>query len=331
MNQEKETMQKQLRELEATIETEYSNMMGLMVLKHGEPCYERYFHGGTATSKLHVYSITKSIVSLLLGIAIEQGKIESIKQPILDFFPDYPRKKNNPIQAHITLEDMLTMKAPYRYKDSPLTYMRYFISKDYLKFSLNQLGGKDVIGRFRYTPIIGPDILSGILSTCCGTSTLDFAKEYLFEPLGIEVASSIFLHSAKEQTRFNSSTDQSGWVQDAQGLHTGGWGLTLTLEDMAKLGQTCLDHGIWKGKQVLPAAWLHTCMSEHSRWIEEDLAYGYLWWVDPENGFMAMGDGGNVIYVNTKEQLVIVMNGLFCKKDKDRIPLIKEHIEPIFR
>ena len=222
---------------------------------------------------------------------------------------------------------MLTMTAPYKYRFFA-PYIKYFTSSDWVKFSLDLLGGRGKIGAFRYAPLIGPDILSGILVRATGQSVLDFAAENLFEPLGIKVENNLLFESKEEQMAFNQSTDISGWVTDSMGIHAAGWGLTLTPMDMAKIGQLYLNGGTWEGKQIISSKWIEDSTEEHSRWKKENLPYGYLWWVN-EDGYAAMGDGGNTIYVNTKKKLVISIAALFVPKAGDRIELIKKFIEPI--
>lgn len=324
MNKEK------LLELEEKINTEYNNTVGIVVFKDNQLQYEHYFQDCHADSHIHVYSVTKSIISLLIGIAIDQGYIKSVQQKVLDFFPDYQVKRNETTIQEITIQDLITMTAPYKYKDSPITYMKYFTKKDYLKYSLDLLGGKQPIGQFRYTPLIGPDILSGILVKATGQSVYDFAQENLFKPLGITIEKNIVLKRAKDQMNFNKSTSISGWVTDEKGLNTGAWGLTFTTMDMAKIGQLYLNQGAWNNHQIVSSQWIHESTIEHSLWEENNLKYGYLWWILNEDSCAAMGDGGNVIYLNRKKNIVIAMNALFIPRAKDRIELIKETIEPIF-
>ena len=124
-------------ELEKTIKNEYSNTAGIVVLKEGQIRYENYFNGCTAQSRLHVYSVTKSIISILIGIAIEKGCIQSVSQKVLDFFPDYTVKKREKTIQNITLENLLTMTAPYKYRFAP--YVKYFTSDDWVSFGLDYL------------------------------------------------------------------------------------------------------------------------------------------------------------------------------------------------
>ncbi|WP_099467446.1 serine hydrolase domain-containing protein [Konateibacter massiliensis] len=326
MNQEK------IKELETKINDAYGNIAGIVVLKDGRTQYENYFNGCTAASRIHVYSVSKSIISLLIGIAMDKGYIESINQKVLDFFPDYPVKRKEKTIQNVTLKDLLTMTVPYKYKFGPYTYLKYFMSDDWVNFTLNLLGGKGQIGEFRYTPLVGPDILSGILAKATGQSVFDFATENLFSPLGITVEGNVVLHSAKEQSAFNKSKSISGWVVDSTGINAGGWGLTLSPADMAKIGQLYLDGGMWNGKQIVSTGWINESTKEHSRWKKINLPYGYLWWIidKKEHACAAMGDGGNVIYFNAEKQIVVSIASLFVQNATDRIELIRKHIEPIF-
>ncbi|MFV0413292.1 MAG: serine hydrolase, partial [Oscillospiraceae bacterium] len=116
---------------------------------------------------------------------------------------------------------------------------------------------------------------------------------------------------------------------DPQGLHPAGWGLFLKTRDMAKIGQLYLSSGMWNGAQIVPAQWVAESTRGHSRW--GSLPYGYLWWVidGKRHIYVAMGDGGNTIYVNAQKQLVVSVSALFMPEAKDRIGLIQEYIEPL--
>ncbi len=222
-----------IEELEQKINSKYGNTTGMAILKDGIVSYEKYFKGCTANSRVHVYSVTKSVISILIGIALDKGYIENIEKKVLDYFPEYKVKRGETKIQNITLRDMLTMTAPYKYRFFA-PYIKYFTSSDWVKFSLDLLGGHGKIGTFRYAPLIGPDILSGILVKATRQSVLDFAAENLFEPLGIKVENNLLFESKEEQMAFNQSTDISGWVTDPKGIHAAGWGLTLTPMEMSK-------------------------------------------------------------------------------------------------
>lgn len=323
--------QEKYRELEKVIHRDYNNIAGIVILKNSKEQYESYFNQCSSASRIHVYSVSKSIISILIGIAIDKGYIKDINQKVLDFFPNYTIKKKEKAIQNITLRHLLTMTAPYKYKFAPYTYLKYFISDDWVKFTLDLLGGKGQIGKFRYTPLVGPDILSGILMKVTGQSVFDFATENLFSPLEITVKHNVTFRSLKEQRAFNKATDISGWVTDLKGVNTGGWGLTLSPVDMAKIGQLYLNGGIWNGKQIVSEQWINESTKEHSKWESRNLPYGYLWWIvdREEHSYAAMGDGGNIIYINTKKQIVVSITSLFRSNAKNRIDFIKEHIEPM--
>lgn len=323
MNQEK------IAEMERIIGTDYTNMAGMVIRKDGEAVYENYFHGCTQASRIHVSSVTKSILSILFGIALDKGYIGSVSQKVLDFYPEYMVKRGEKTIQHITIKDMLTMTAPYKYKWNP--YTKYFTSADWVKFSLDVLGGKGAIGEFRYAPIVGPDILAGILVKATGQSVFDFATENLFAPLGITVEKTIIFHNKEEQMAFYKATDRSVWVAGPTGVNAAGWGLTLSPVDMAKIGQLFLNGGVWEGTRMVSEKWIAESTSEQSRWKQRDLPYGYLWWAGMDgNGYAAIGDGGNIIYVSPEKNMVVAIASVFYPRAKDRIEFIKEYVEPVF-
>lgn len=194
MNEEKITA------LEKKIQKEHGNIAGMVVLKDGRTVYENYFNGCGADDTIHVFSVTKSIVSILAGIAIDRGYIGSVDQKVLDFFPDYTVKRGEKTIQTITLKNLLTMTAPYKFRSAP--YTRFFSSEDWVMAALDLLGGRKPAGEFRYMEMIGPDILSGLLSNATGRPVLDFAREALFEPLHIAVASNIVLYTPQEHVAF---------------------------------------------------------------------------------------------------------------------------------
>lgn len=318
--------QNNIRELEKTINTDYRNIAGISIQKNSVLLYENYFNGYSTDSAFHVFSVTKSIISAIIGIAIEKGYIKSIDEKVLDFFPDFTPKRGEKTAQCVTIRNMLTMTTPFKYKSAP--YTKYFSSESWVKSALDLLGGKGEIGQFRYTPLIGPDILSGILTKVTDQSVLGFAYENLFSPLGIDISQNIIFHSKEEQLSIVKNYHKQGWVADSQGINTAGWGLFITLAGMVKLGQLYLNCGKWNSRQLIPIEWIDESTTEHSHW--DNMLYGYLWWIIDKNehSFAAIGDGGNVIYVNPAKNLVVAIASLFKPTAKDRIELIRKHIEP---
>lgn len=319
-----------IKELERLITQKYGNTGAVMVQKSGSVVYEYYLNDCTQQSPFHVFSVAKSILSLLIGIAIDKGYIESIDQPVLSFFPDYKVSKREKTIQKIRLRDMLTMTTPYKYLFAG-PYKKYFSSEDWVKSSLDYLGGRGKIGKFCYAPIIGPDIFSGIIVKATGKSVLEFANEHLFDPLDIRIPGNIEFHSKEEQMEFYNSRTVEGWVLGSGGVHTGGWGLVLKPADMLKIGQLLINRGSWNGQQLISEKWIKESTSNKSCW--KNMKYGYLWWVidEEQKSFAALGDGGNALYVNPKEELVVVFACYFKPKAEDRIQLIKEYIEPIWK
>ena len=321
--------QEQQNVLETAIRRDCSNISGIVVQQDGVRVYERYWNGFSAGDCAHVFSVTKSVISALIGIALEQGCIRSIDQRVLDFFPYYTSKRGEKTIQRITLRDLLTMTAPYKYSSAP--YTKYFSSEDWVKSALDLLGGKGQIGAFRYTPVIGPDIFSGILQAVTGKPILKFAAASLFAPLAISPKHSLSFSGKDEQMAWYQKGKYNGdWVCDPQGVNTAGWGLTLTTREMASIGQLYLDDGVQNGAQLIPAWWVRESTTPHSRWAEKNLGYGYLWWVIDDHSFAAVGDGGNVIYGNRMKRLVVSIASTFRPRVTDRIPFIQAQIEPLF-
>lgn len=313
-------------ELVREIETEYSNTAGLAVLKNGKLIYEKYFDKHKETDTIHICSVTKSIISILIGMAVDQGYIRSVDQKVLEFFPDYSIKRGEKTLQNITLKNLLTMTAPYKYKSEP--YTKVYGSKDWTKAALDLLGGNGDVGVFKYTTV-GTQILSGILQNAAGRSVLEFAAESLFIPLDISAPAQTIIANKEEHLAFLMDRSVSGWVVDPKGVPTAGWGLTLSTRDMAKIGQLYLNQGAWSGRQIVSASWIQESTKEHTRWNE--FPYGYLWWnldSDGSGAFAALGDSGNTIYVNLKEQVVIAVACHFKPRAKDRIELINQYILP---
>ncbi len=313
------------------VKKDYGNIAGIVVRKDDNTVYESYFNQCSENEPIHIFSVTKSIVSMLFGIALHKGCIKNLDEKVIDFFPNYQIKKREKTLQHITIRNLLTMTAPYKYKFNP--YPKFFSSEDWVISSLDFLGGKGKIGNFRYAPIIGIDVLSGILINTTGQSVLKFAQDNLFSTLEISVDKHIYFQSKEEQVSFYQSKGANGWVADPNGTNTAGWGLSLTTMDMAKLGQLCLNGGYWNGRQIIPGKWIAESTQVQSVWKARHLKYGYLWWVidETEHSFAALGDGGNALYVNPKDRIVVAVSSLFVPRVKDRVDFMKKEIEPLFK
>ena len=173
--------QKQIASLENKIKRESGNIAGIIVLKDDNVVYENYFNQCSENDPIHIFSVTKSVVSMLFGIALGKGCIINLDEKVIDLFPNYQIKKGGKTIQHITIRNLLTMTAPYKHRFNP--YPKYFSSEDWVRSSLDFLGGNGKIGKFKYAPIIGIDILSGILIKATGKSVIEFAQDNLFSLL----------------------------------------------------------------------------------------------------------------------------------------------------
>lgn len=312
------------KDLNSLISQDYSNISGIEVFIKNQPKYEYYADGYSKDSTIHVASVTKSIFSILVGIAIEKGYIGSIEDRVLDYFPDYSLKRGEKTIQKLAIRHLLTMTAPYKFKSEP--YTRVYSSDNWTIAALDLLGGKGRIGDFKYTTA-GIQVLSGIISNSTNMKVIDFANENLFYPLDIRVLNNIKISGKDDYLNFIKNRVGSGWVVGPESANTAGWGLTLRARDMVKIGQLFLNKGIWGREEIVPSKWIEDSVRQQSSW--DSKKYGFLWWVIDDSTYAAIGDGGNIIYVSTKKEMVVAIASQFKSRVRDRIELIKNHIEPV--
>lgn len=275
-------------------------------------------------------SATKSIVALLVGIAVDRGQIASIDDKVLSYFPDYQVKRGEKTIYDVTIRHLLTMRAPYKGKGDP--WSKVCISENWSYASLDFLGGRGgLTDEFNYKTVC-LHILSGILYKATGMTTVEYANEYLFKPLGIAEHENYYAKSAEEHKQFtmDKKPKTNVWFADRDGLGTPGYGLCMCAKDMAKIGQLCLNEGVWEGKQIISASWIKDMTRprkiEGQMW--RGMMYGYLWWItNPEkNIYAAIGNSGNVIYVNPDKNVVVSVASYFKPTIFDRVDFIEEYV-----
>ena len=319
-------------ELHDFIEKQQPNICQITAIRDNETVYSDQWNGYTKEDCTHIMSATKSIMALLIGIAVDHGQIGSADNKVLDYFPEYIRKRGEKTIQDITIKHLLTMRAPYKCKGDPCSKV---CSSDHWTYtSLDFLGGrKGLTGEFNYQTVC-LHILSGILYQATNRKTVDFANEFLFEPLGIPEHINYYAETAEEHKQFTIGKSPKGniWFCDPDGLGTPGYGLCMSAEDMAKIGLLCLNKGRYGDKQILSSGWI-TEMTR-PRTVEGDnfrgMDYGYLWWIidRPKNIYAAIGNSGNVIYVNPEKNIVIAVSSYFKPTVFDRVDFIREYIEP---
>lgn len=265
------------------------NIHSLLIIRNGYIVTDAYFEPFTQGSVHDTASVTKSFTATLVGIAIDEGYIESVQQPVLDFFPERTVANVDANKEAMTVEDLLTMRSGFECINQPteVTLFQMMESPDWIQFTLDLPMAEEPGTRFVYCSS-NVHLLSTIIRETTGMGALSFAQEHLFEPLGIS---------------------DVGWPSDPEG-NNHGWGdLRMTPQDMAKLGHLYLNKGRWDGKQILSSGWVTAATS-----VPEDAGvvdYGYLWWLVPEypDVYYADGRGGQRIFVLPDQDMVVVTTG----------------------
>ena len=296
--------QKLAQMLEA-IQQQRLNFHSLLIIRHGYLVSETYFGTYQADTRHELYSCTKSFVSTLIGIALDQGIIDRTDHRVLDFFPGRTFDHLDSLKEAITLDDLLTMRAGLDWQEGDPAYRAMYQSKDWVQFVLDESMAQAPGSLFNYCSGCS-HVLSTILQQATGRNPRDFAEQYLFKPLGI--------------SNFK-------WDSDADGIPIGGWGLQLTPRDMAKLGYLYLRNGQWDGQQVVSAQWVENATQKHTE-TGNGLGYGYQWWTVPSLGaYAALGLYGQMIFVNPESDLIIVTTAQLNNHDKI-FQLIEQTILP---
>ena len=284
------------------------DLNSLLVVRNGYLVVEEYFNGSGPEDVHTLQSDSKSVTSLLIGIALQQGRIHSVDDKVLTFFPEYePIKHLDERKAAITIRDLLTMRTGLDwseddYNTSPLKELNE-CGCDWLRFVLNWRMREMPGTKFEYNSG-GVILLGGIIRSVTGRAVDSFAEQYLFSPLGIKGAR---------------------WFQGLpEGLPHMGGGLNLRATDMARIGYLLLRNGRWEDQQIVSHEWLQ----ESTRhWVayprtfgSHSVDYGYLWWLLPvDNTVPSQGDDADVytasgardqwIFVIPKYDMVVVVTG----------------------
>lgn len=267
------------------------NAHSLLIVRNGYVVLDSYFYPYDETSLHDVASVTKSVTSMLIGAAIEQGKIKNVKQPVLPFFPDRAVANRDARKEKITIENLLTMTSGLDCvsKDSEKTLREMKESDDWVQFMLNLPMVEEPGRKFVYCSG-GTHVLSAVISKTTGMNEKDFARQSLFQPLGI---------------------GDEIWPADAKGI-SHGWGdLHLHPRDMAKLGYLWLNQGMWDGKRIVSADWVkESTRPQADTGSETD--YGYGWLVRSHMTpviYEASGRGGQRISVIPAKNMIVVFTG----------------------
>jgi CubicO group peptidase (beta-lactamase class C family) len=267
------------------------SVLSFMVVRHGRIVYEKYYQGNDKDSPVVVYSITKSVVSALTGIAIREGYLPCVDRKLTAIFPQYFADNTDLRKKEITLKHLLTMTGGLEPAD--VTFEVWGKSSDCCKYVIDRRLTDKPGEKFEYNSGL-THVLAVALAKTTGMTIKAFADKYLFGPMGI--------------TNYT-------WQRDRQGYYTGGWGLRLMPRDMAKFGYLYLMNGIYEGRQLVPQQWVKESVSAHS-YPDKTVAYGYCWWLDilkdsvhnvEYNSFFALGYGGQFIWVVPELDIITVI------------------------
>ena len=292
---------------------------------------EEYREGFSRGDTMNVMSVTKSITALLVGIAIDKGYIKSVNDFVMDYYKNvYTPKRGEKTIYTVTIKHLLTMMAPYKGKSEP--WKKVCTSDDWSLSILDFLGGRNsVTNEFRYHTL-GTQILLGIIRIASGMNVLEFANEYLLKPLEIEPRVNANCKSKEDQFTYLMNKGPHGkvWFLDPTEMLTAGWGLSMSAYEMAQIGLLVLNNGVYNNVRVISEEYIKemtkSYVSLDYKFGNQD--YGYLWWLPHRNEevIAAIGDGGNVIYINRKYNIVVAVTGYFKPMIFDRIEYIEKNI-----
>ena len=277
------------------IRREQLDIRALVVARRGQIGFEWHSALSSPEHNHKIFSVTKSVVALLLGQALAQQETFSVDSAVGDLFKHL---SPTPDVAAITLEQLLMMRSGLAEARAPSPA---FVALHRAPDRVRHIVGQDPLRapgvRFQYGNA-GSQLLAGAVQTITGVPLVVFAEKHLFRPLGF--------------SNYN-------WMYpDRQGLVTGGYGLRLRAEDMARLGQLALQRGQWAGVQHVPEAY----MARATR-AGPDRFYGYQWWTGVaaagQDSFAALGVRGQLIQVVPSKELVFVMTASLKKSDARRV------------
>lgn len=286
--------------------------LSLLVVRHDKIVLERYYSGGKYDTS-NVFSITKSFVSALTGIAVRKGLVGGIDEPLDKYLPSYFNRDTAPGWKDIRVKHLLTMTPGFVEEGNGWMTGEDWIGSTF-KLPLNYRPGE----KFQYANS-ATHLLSAVVTKACGTDMLAFARENLFDRLQFRNAS---------------------WTADPKGYFLGFSNMYLRPRDLAKFGCLYLNGGKWDGAQLVPEEWVKESTGVRYDFNKEEdkgyeNGYGYLWWISGETGrhmFSAKGYGGQSIDAIPDLDLVVVITSTpdspISVTDDIRMELLKKYVIP---
>jgi CubicO group peptidase (beta-lactamase class C family) len=292
---------------------------GIVVVRRGRIAFERYYDGCTAETYHTVNSVTKSVISALIGIALRKGLLTGVEQSLHDFFPELARAGGDARKQGLTLRHLLTMTSGFATGGLllPLHQEMPPDAPDLVSLAFERPLAAAPGERFNYDNL-SSHLVSVALGRLTGMSTSAFAEQELFGPLGIWASGDVrFVWKADRGVRdsyhFFGQWPDDGWPWkvDQHGHAIGALGLHLTLREMARFGYLYLRSGCWNGDEIVPGPFLEESTQTQnpggSRVLPGDCSYGYLWWVSTGGAYFGLGYGGQYLFVLPRQDLVIAV------------------------
>lgn len=267
---------------------ELGGVRSVLVVRNGRIVAEASYAGQDLNRRPHeLKSASKSLLSALVGIALDRGWLGGLDSPVGELLPEYATDLPE-AKRRITLADLLSMQAGLA-STSREHYGAWVSSEDWTAAALARPLETEPGTEYTYSSG-NSHLVSAILTEATGRSTLELAREVLLEPVGMEI---------------------HAWQRSPEGYYFGGNNLRMAPRDLARLGQLYLQEGRWNGRQVVPAEWVRHSTRRHAEgWPERYGAYGRFWWLpreDPWDSFAAIGFGGQFLYVVPELRMLVVM------------------------
>lgn len=259
---------------------------GLIIAQGGTAVVERAFRGPGLDRPVNIKSAAKSIISALVGIAIDRGVLEGVDQPIGPILGSRVPADADPRVRRITIGDLLSMRAGLE-RTSGANYGRWVSSRDWVRYILSRPFVDEPGGRMLYSTG-STHLLSAILTRASGRSTLELARSWLGEPLDIAIPP---------------------WMRDPQGIYMGGNNMALSPRALLRFGELYRLGGTIGGRSVLRRSWIEASWTPRTRSPFNGTDYGYGWFIAAARGhpvYFAWGYGGQMVYVVPSLALTVV-------------------------
>jgi len=262
------------------------NLQALMVARHGTIELAHRANGPSLDTPVNVKSVSKSILSALVGIAIDEGHLEGVDQRIAPFFEDYLDANSDPRKRDITVGDLLSMRSGLE-RTSGGNYGAWVSSNNWVRNAI-QRPMQSAPGTERSYSTGNSHLLSAVLTQATGQSTWAFAREHLAEPMGIAVPQ---------------------WMADPQGIYFGGNDMRISPRGLLAFGEMYRNGGWYNGQRVVPHAWVRESWVERSQSRWSGAGYGYSWFTRREQGHRVhygWGYGGQYVFIVPELELTVV-------------------------